>query len=89
MQQLSDVLKFNVHRRFINIGKDILITLEKTHTRIKELESILIKMGINVDQYESSPYDYKKDRAYILSQINDASRECQSLIEGFKVELKK
>lgn len=87
--ELSDILKFNVHRRFINIGKNILVTLEKTHTRIKELEAILIKMGINADQYESSPYDYKKDRAQILSEINDASRECQSLMDGFKIELKK
>jgi hypothetical protein len=86
---LEDVLKFQTHSRFISVGKDTLIILEKAHIRIKELESILIKMGINVDSYENSPFDYKKDRSYILGKINDASRECQSLLDGFKVELKK
>ncbi len=87
--QLSDVLKFNVHRRFMDIGKEVLEETEKTHVRIKELEAILIKMGINTDIYENSPFDYKKSRAKILGKINDGSRECQSLIDGFEINFKK
>ncbi len=87
--ELSDVLKFNVHRRFMDVGKEVLEEAEKTHIRIKELEAILIRMGINVDMYENSPFDYKKSRTKILGKINDGSRECQSLIDGFEVTLKK
>ena len=87
--ELSDVLKFNVHRRFIDVGKEVLEEVEKTHIRIRELEAILIKMGINVEVYENSPFDYKKSRAKILGRINDASRECQSLIDGFDIVFKK
>lgn len=86
---LEDVIKFQVHSRFISVGKDTLTVLEKTHIRIKELENILITMGIDVDKYENSIFDYKKDRAFILGKINDASRESQSLIDGFEVSLKK
>lgn len=87
--EIEDILLFQIHRRFMSAGKDILSILEKNHEYIKSLEKTLITMGINVEKYENSEFSYTKDRSKVLGIMNDASRELQDLSKNFNINLKK
>jgi hypothetical protein len=84
-----DIIYFQIHRQIIGLAKDSLTLLDATHGHIKELEGLLVKMGINEEVYGNSNWNYQKDRTRVLGKANDSIRELQSLISSFEIKLKK
>ena len=87
MNDLSDIFQFQLRRGIINLLKDTLNLLEDRHNHIKELENLLVKMGI--DKYNEPKFDYEKDRKYELTKFNDLIRELEEFISKLEITVRK
>ncbi len=85
----KDLVLFQINRKFKNFGRNVLEKLQENHDYIKSLEQVLIKMGINEENYSNSPHQFTKDRKFVLDRLNDALRELEELIGGFDIKLQK
>ncbi len=72
---LNRVILFQSQRRLKNLTSKVLTILEARVIYIKQLEGVLIKMGVG--DYENSPIDYQRDRKNILDFLNNELREIQ------------
>ena len=66
---LNRVILFQSQRRLKNLTSKVLTILEARVIYIKQLEGVLIKMGVG--DYENSPIDYQRDRKNILDFLNN------------------
>lgn len=87
MEDLREILQFNAKRQFLNCGKSFLEILEKNREYIKRLEKLLTDAGF--EDFEKNNYNYEKDRAIVLSKVNDGWRELNGQLELFEVNLRK
>lgn len=75
--KLNKVILFQSTRRLKNMTSEFLTTLEARIIYIKQLEDVLIKMGVG--DYENSPIDYQRDRKRCLDSLNLNLRELQEI----------
>lgn len=83
----KDIIEFQVQRKFINLNKEFLDKLDGIHTYVKRLEKLLFDTGFQ--NFETSEYDFKKDRSLFLGKTNDSIRELSSQLELFDIKLRK
>jgi hypothetical protein len=83
----QQLLEFQIKRQVTNIYKDFLFILEEKFKYIKELEDVLVEIG--VDKYKESKTNFQTDRGRVLSKGNDCIRELNSLIDSFEISLKR
>lgn len=76
-EKLSSVILFQSKRRLKNLTSRMLTILEARVIYIKQLENVLIKMGVG--DYENSPIDYQRDRKNILDELNLNLREIEEI----------
>lgn len=89
MTEEGNIINFQIKRQVINLSKESLELLDKCHIYIKELERILVKMGVNEEVYGNSNWNYQKDRSRVLGKANDSIRELESLTASFDIKLKR
>ena len=87
MEDLNEILKFQIKRQFLGAAKTILELSEENHFYIKRLEKLLIDAGF--EDFKDSKLDYNNDRAKILSRMNDGWRDLWGQLEMFEIKLKK
>ena len=87
MDDLQGLLKFQIKRQLLNTGKTVLELLENNDAYIKRLEKLLIDAGF--ENFEKNNYNYDKDRAKVLSRVNDGWRELFAQLDLFEITIKK
>jgi len=75
--KLNKVILFQSCRRLKNISSEFLTMLEARDIYIKQLESVLTKMGI--EGYDNNNIDYQRDRKRCLDILNLNLRELQEI----------